>query len=136
MLCVAPVRLATLNLPDRNAQSNPRLTLSFSVISATSTSISTWRGMRSSCLIVLSISGQFRGNVVTMMALVVSSAMKRTCPSTRPASPMRPVPVVGAPPTGPPAKVDGGGAGAAGDPGGRGVLGGVGVVVGVVSRPP
>ena len=59
---------------------------SVSAISATSTSISTWRGMRSSCLIVASMSVHCRGVVVTMIALVVSSAMKRTWPSASGAS--------------------------------------------------
>ncbi len=61
----------------------PSRTSSVSVISATSTSISTWRGMRSSCLIVFSISVQLLGNVVTITELVTSSAMKRTWPSAR-----------------------------------------------------
>ena len=51
----------TANLPARTAQSMPKLRSSVSVISATSTSISTWRGILSSCLIVLSISCQSRG---------------------------------------------------------------------------
>jgi hypothetical protein len=70
--------LTILILPVRTAQSMPSRMSSVKVISATSTSISTWRGMRSSCLIVFSISVQLRGNVVTMTALVTSSAMKRT----------------------------------------------------------
>ena len=73
---------------------------SVSAISATSTSISTWRGMRSSSLIVASISIHCRGVVVTMMALVVSSAMKRTWPSASGAS---------ASPSGPPGATEGGG---------------------------
>src|SRR5437867_8080302 len=75
--------LAKLKRPVRTAQSTPSRVSSVSVISATSTSISTWRGMRSSCLIVFSISVQLRGKVVTITALVTSSAMKRTCPSDR-----------------------------------------------------
>src|SRR2546428_11031656 len=61
----------------------PSLVSSVSVTSATSTSIRTWRGIRSSCLIVFSISVQLRGKVVTITALVTSSAMKRTWPSAR-----------------------------------------------------
>src|SRR5881409_1151408 len=75
--------LTKLKRPARTAQSMPSRVSSVSVISATSTSISTWRGMRSSCLIVFSISVQLRGKVVTITALVTSSAMKRTCPSDR-----------------------------------------------------
>ena len=55
------VALPMLNRPWRTAQSMPKLRSSVSVISATSTSISTWRGILSSCLIVLSISCQSRG---------------------------------------------------------------------------
>ena len=61
-----------------SAQSMPNRKSSVSVISATRTSISTWRGIRSSCRMVVSISAQLRGNVVTITAFVVSSAMKRT----------------------------------------------------------
>ena len=117
---------------DRSAQSTPKRKSSLSVISATSTSISTWRGMRSSCLIVVSISAQLRGKVVTMIALVVSSAMKRTCPSTSPSLPTKPTP-----PIGPPGPVVGGGVGGMGGcPPGRGVVDGVDGVVGTVSRAP
>src|SRR5437660_3789694 len=75
--------LTKLKRPCRTAQSMPSRVSSVSVISATSTSISTWRGMRSSCLIVFSISVQLLGKVVTITALVTSSAMKRTWPSAR-----------------------------------------------------
>jgi hypothetical protein len=72
------VALASVNFPDRSAQSMPRRVSSLSVISATSTSMSTCRGIRSSCLIVASMSANCRGVVVTMTAFVTSSAMKRT----------------------------------------------------------
>ena len=87
-------------LPDFSAQSTPRRRSLVSAISATSTSISTCRGMRSSCLIVASMSIHCRGVVVTMMALVVSSAMNRTWPSAKGAS---------AVPSGPPGPTEGGG---------------------------
>jgi hypothetical protein len=87
--------LDTLKRPDRTAQSIPSRSSSVSVTSATSTSISTWRGIRSSCLMVFSISIQLRGKVVTITALVISSAMKRTWPSARISE--APVPM---PPTG------------------------------------
>src|SRR5215510_1379638 len=75
--------LTMLKRPARTAQSMPSRVSSVNVISATITSISTWRGIRSSCLIVFSISVQLRGKVVTITALVTSSAMNRTCPSAR-----------------------------------------------------
>src|SRR6266545_2492473 len=75
------LKLPTLKRPERTAQSMPSRVSSVSVTSATSTSIRTWRGMRSSCLIVISV--QLFGKVVTITALVTSSAMKRTWPSAR-----------------------------------------------------
>ena len=122
------------NFPARSAQSMPRRVSSFSVISATRTSISTCRGIRSSCLIVASMSDHCRGVVVTMIAFVVSSAMKRTWPSTSGAS------AVPAASGGPGATEGGGGVGGAGWPGTRpawldGVVVGV-VVVCTVSRAP
>src|SRR5881628_854189 len=95
--------LAKLKRPVRTAQSTPSRVSSVSVISATSTSISTWRGIRSSCLMVFSISVQLRGKVVTITALVISSEMKSTWPSAS----NSPVPV---PPSGG-GGVVGGGAG-------------------------
>src|SRR2546425_5818570 len=101
----------------------PRRRSSVSVISATRTSINTWRGWRSSCLMVASISGQFRGKVVTMTELVVSSGMKRIWPSMSPSSPMGAT----GPPGGAPGAADGGGGGGgvygAASPGRRGVEG-------------
>ena len=91
----------------------PRRVSSLSVISATSTSISTCRGIRSSCLIVASMSDHCRGVVVTMIAFVVSSAMKRTWPSASGASA---VPAA----SGSPGATEGaGGVGGAGWPGTR-----------------
>src|SRR2546427_3619961 len=77
------MRRPPTSTPERTAQSTPSRVSSVSVTSATSTSIRTWRGIRSSCLIVFSISVQLRGKVVTITALVTSSAIKRTWPSAR-----------------------------------------------------
>ena len=104
---------------------------SFSVISATSTSISTWRGILSSERIVGSTSAHRRGVVVTITAFVVSSAMKRNWPSTNPTS-VTP----GVPSGAPGAAVGGGGGGWYGEPGGRPVGGAVGCAVGTVSLAP
>src|SRR5207245_7594127 len=102
--------LAKLKRPWRTAQSMPSRVSSVSVISATSTSISTWRDIRSSCLTVFSISVQLRGKVVTITALVTSSAMKRTWPSARTSD--APWAVGAGPPGG-----GGGGGGGTGTPG-------------------
>src|SRR5262245_52566700 len=68
------------------AHCRPRRVLSSSVTSAASTSMSTWRGIRSSFLMIASISDQARGYVVTMIEFVVSSGMNRVSPRTPSAS--------------------------------------------------
>src|SRR5215831_17232312 len=117
--------LTMLKRPARTAQSMPSRVSSVNVISATITSISTWRGILSSCLIVFSISVQLRGKVVTITAFVTSSAMKRTCPSARTSGEITPG---GAEPGG--AKT--GGAGGGGAPVRPGVVDDVGPVRDVV----
>ena len=119
---------ATLNLPARSAQSMPSCMSLFSVISATRTSISTWRGILSSERTVGSMSAHWRGVVVTITEFVVSSAMKRNWPSASPTSVT--------PRVAPGAAVGAGGGGGSGCPAARPVRGGVGCAVGTVSLAP
>ncbi len=87
----------TSKRPDRTAHSIPSLVSSVSVTSAASTSIRTCRGILSSFLIVSSISFHRRGYVVTMTALVTSSATKRISAPGGGPSPERPGKATGAP---------------------------------------
>ena len=106
----------------------PSCVSSFSVISATRTSISTWRGILSSERTVGSMSAHWRGVVVTITEFVVSSAMKRNWPSASPTSVT--------PRAAPGAAVGAGGGGGSGCPAVRPVRGGVGCAVGTVSLAP
>src|ERR1700730_3635978 len=87
----------TSKRPDRTAHSIPSLVSSVRVTSAAITSIRTCRGILSSFLIVSSISFHRRGYVVTMTALVTSSATKRISAPGGGPSPERPGKATGAP---------------------------------------